>query len=94
MKRKTIALLAFLTLAASAGIFTTAYSYDGKVLGRIYDVNRRTGEIQVRDPEAAKNIRMGDKLYVRIDNEMVIMKSTEPMMTISKCRLCSRRRRA
>lgn len=63
------------------------FSTDGEQVGRIRDVNIRTGEITVESPEAAGKIMMGTKLYLRIDGKIVQMTATFPMQTVAKCRL-------
>ena len=50
-------------------------------------MNTATGEISVQNPRAGELIRMGDKLYLRIDGKVAVMEATFPMMTLCRCKL-------
>jgi len=56
---------------------------DGIVAGRIESINKKTKEVVI-NTESGKPLKMGDKIYVRVDGQPVIMKVTFPMMTTSK----------
>jgi len=66
---------------------TSLLSFDGEHIGKIGDVNRKTGEIIVESPDAAEKILMGTKLYVRVDDKVVVMTATFPIQTVAKCKL-------
>ena len=66
---------------------TMLQAFDGEHIGKIGEVNTATGEIVVQSPQAAEKIRMGGKLYVRINGNVIIMTATYPMQTIAKCKL-------
>lgn len=78
---KRIFFLFFFCLISSAVL-----AADGKVLGKVNRIDPSTGEIIVSSPTAADNIRVGDKLYVRINQEPVVIVAVFPMMTTVKCR--------
>lgn len=85
MKRKTfIAAALFFTIIFS-GI--SSYSLDGEKVGKIGEVNKKTKEIIVESSEVQEKIQIGTKLYVRIDDKVVIMEATYPMQTVAKCKL-------
>jgi len=58
---------------------------DGPVAGKIDSINKKTKEIVI-NTESGKTLKMGDKIYVRIDGQPVILEVTFPMMTTSKCK--------
>lgn len=66
-----------------AGIPLTAK--DGPVAGRVDSVNKNSKEIIV-NVESGKSLKMGERVYVRINGEPLILKVTFPMMTTSKCK--------
>lgn len=66
------------------------YAIDGAVAGKIGNVNKFTGEIVVNTGDSKSRIEIGDKLYVRIDGEPVVMKAAFPMLTVVKCTLESK----
>ncbi|MCP4137998.1 MAG: hypothetical protein GY754_43950 [bacterium] len=55
-------------------------------LGKIRKINRASGEIIVIS-SGAKRIRMGQKLYLKVNNKIVVLRASYPMMTVVKCRL-------
>jgi len=60
---------------------------DGELIGKVSAVNAATGEILVQAGEAGEKIRMGMKLYVRLNGEPAVMTATFPMQATAKCRL-------
>jgi hypothetical protein len=58
---------------------------EGPRIGKIYQVHRKSGEIVVQS--VTPDIRMGSRLYTRVQGKAVIMKATFPMQTVVKCRL-------
>lgn len=58
---------------------------DGAVAGKVSSVNKSTKEVVVNS-ESGRTLKLGDKIYVRVDGAPVIMKVTFPMMTTSKCK--------
>ena len=58
---------------------------EGPRIGKIYKVHQRSGEIVVQS--ITPDIRMGSRLYARVQGKAVIMKATFPMQTVVKCRL-------
>ena len=66
---------------------TMLMAFDGEQIGKIGEVNTVTGEVVVQSPQAAAKIKMGSKLYVRINGKVVIMTATYPMQTVAKCKL-------
>ncbi len=52
-------------------------------IGTVHNIDKSKKEIIIR----AKDVSMGDKLFVIIGNKAVIMSATFPMMTITKCQL-------
>ena len=68
---------------------TMLIAFDGELIGKIGEVNTFTGEIIVQSPQAAAKIKMGSKLYVRINGRVVIITATYPMQTVAKCKLVS-----
>lgn len=66
---------------------TLTMALEGPQVGAIAEIKHATREIIVKTPLAAKNIKMGDKLYVRVDGKAVVIQATFPMQTIAKCML-------
>jgi len=58
---------------------------DGDIAGKVSSVNKNTKEVVVNST-SGKTLKLGDRIYVRVDGEPVIMKVTFPMMTTSKCK--------
>jgi len=58
-----------------------------EAVGRIGSVNTASGELLVNVPTTGRVLRMGERLYVRIEGVVVLMKATFPMSTTSRCRL-------
>lgn len=72
-----------------AGIFEKGNEQDSfdvasRLVGKIGQVG--SGEILVYAPESS-GLKMGEKLFVIIDKEKVILEVVYPMMTTAKCRL-------
>ncbi len=82
---RRLALLLVVLFLSSA-----AYAIDGEIAGKIGSINKLTGEIVVNTGNSKYQIDMGDKLYVRIEGNPVIIKAVFPMLTIVKCRLDSK----
>jgi hypothetical protein len=82
-KISTVLLSSFLFLFISVSLLQAK---DGQLIGKISRINMQNGEITISAPNAGETIKMGDKLYSRINNKVVIMVSTFPMMAQSKCR--------
>jgi len=85
MYRKSITVLAgvMLTIALTGTLYPQS---EGERVGQITQVNMKTGEIIVGSPSAAKDIKMGDLLYVRIEYKVVQLRATFPMQTVAKCK--------
>ncbi len=81
MIKRLFAILIVLCSAASVS------AMDGEVAGKIGKIDKPSAEIAVNTGDNGDQIKMGDKLYVRIDGIPVIMKATFPMLTLVKCRL-------
>jgi len=65
---------------------TILISADGKLTGKIGSIDTGKKEIII-NIESGRNVKMGEKLYVRIDDKVVIMEATFPMLTTAKCKL-------
>ncbi len=59
---------------------------EGVKVGVVEDIDKKSGVITVSSPTAGNDIQMGDLLYIRIDGDVVQIRSTFPMMTVSKCK--------
>jgi hypothetical protein len=59
---------------------------EGVKVGVVQVIDKKSGEIIVSSPTAGDDIKMGDLLYVLIDGKVVQLRSTFPMMTVSKCK--------
>mgnify|MGYP000975969669 CR=1 FL=1 len=59
---------------------------EGIKLGTVKKVDIRSGEIIVGSSTAARDIRMGDLMYVLVEGKTLIFKATFPMQTIARCR--------
>lgn len=80
---RTFLITAIITFVA-AGILHS--QSDGVKVGEVTQIDKKAGEIIVGSPTAGADIKMGDLLYVRIDGKVVHLRSTFPMMTVSKCK--------
>lgn len=60
---------------------------DGAPAGEVASINKKSKEIIINLADTGRGVKMGDRFYIRIDGEIVVMTSTFPMMTTSKCRL-------
>lgn len=78
--------IAGMSLVLAVFIAIHLYSKNDQRLGKILSVNPSSGEIMV-SIEGEKSVKMGDRLYTRSGENIIVMKSTYPMMTVSKCRL-------
>ena len=86
MNRKNLFITAAIITALTLACFHFLQA-EGQALGTVFDINVATGEISIQNPKVGEQIRMGDKLYVRIDGKAVVMEATFPMMTLCKCKL-------
>lgn len=80
---------AFISAAVSVFILASAailMSGNGRLIGKIGSINSGKKEIIVNVGKG-RMIRMGEQLYVRVGDEIVIMEATFPMQTTVKCRL-------
>ncbi len=68
----------------SSGGFDTA---NLKKIGVVGAVSRSSKEITVNSASAGKDIHMGDKLFLLIDNQKIEMTVVFPMLTVAKCRI-------
>lgn len=84
MKYKTL-----IIAAVSIYIITLSpilMSGDGKYVGKIGSIDKDKKEVIV-NIESGSGIRMGEELYVRIDDKVVVMEATFPMQTTARCKL-------
>ncbi len=77
--------LASLCLVFIMIYYIPSYGLDGAVIGKVNSVNKKTKEIIV-NTESGKVLKLGDKVYVRIEETPVILKVTFPMLTTLKCK--------
>ena len=66
---------------------------EGPRMGKVYQINRSSGEIIMQSSVQAHEIRMGMRLYTRIDGKAAVMKATFPMQSVVKCRIEGRHRK-
>lgn len=79
----------FIAVAASMILISLGpilMSDDGKYVGKIGSIDKDKKEVIV-NIEGGWSIKMGEQLYVRIDDEVVIMEASFPMQTTTKCKL-------
>ncbi len=87
MKKYFLSVIIFLLFISVLQI-SDVYAQEYKRLGKVYRINPNR-DILINSPNAFQSFKMGDKVYIIIDNKPVIMTVTFPMMTIAKCRLNS-----
>ena len=85
MNKKIIILTSLIISLSSIAVLL--YSKDGQKIGTIKEINSASREILVSLESGSAPVKMGDRIYVRINEKPVIMKSTFPMMTVTKCKL-------
>ena len=66
---------------------------EGMLVGKVYSVNRQSGEVIVASARAADFMRLFDKVYVQSDEEKVYLKVNFPMMTTARCGITGDRKR-
>ncbi len=81
--RNTLLFITVLMLVLSGLLYSQS---EGKKVGTVKQVNKKTREIVVGSSSAAKDIKMGDLLYVRVEGKVVRLRATFPMQTVAKCR--------
>lgn len=59
---------------------------ENRKVAEVFDINLKTGEIQVASPKASEEIKMHDLLYINIEGKTVILKAIFPMMTLARCK--------
>jgi len=57
----------------------------GKLIGKIYKINK--DEIIVAVADTSSSLKMGDKLFIIVDDEKINLNVSFPMMTISRCKI-------
>lgn len=85
MKLKT-ALIAAAAALCTAAIMTFTYSSPVSI-GVIGSVDAGTGEVIVNIPGSSGMVTIGDLLFVQVNGEVVVLRATFPMQTMSKCKL-------
>ncbi len=87
LTRGTLLLGGILILLMSGYGLSTLLAVDGPLIGSVGKIIKGRGEIVVKSKKAGQTIRMGDKMYVRIDGKVAVMEAIFPMQSIAKCRL-------
>lgn len=69
--------------------FDASYSAQESI-GRIGNINRSSGEIIVNISSTGGTIEMGELIFIKLGNDIVVLRATFPMQTVSKCKLLPR----
>ncbi|PKL16290.1 MAG: hypothetical protein CVV49_17025 [Spirochaetae bacterium HGW-Spirochaetae-5] len=68
----------------SAGIANS--EPEGISVGVVQSIDLKSGILTVATSGKGDPIKMGDLLYIRVDDKVVLLRATFPMMTTSKCK--------
>ena len=74
-------------LFMSISVNSIILAEENEPAGTVASVNKNSKEIILNFADVGRSIKMGDRLYLVIDDKAVIMTATFPMMTTGKCRL-------
>ncbi|MCP4135663.1 MAG: hypothetical protein GY754_32140 [bacterium] len=65
----------------------------GKLIGIVKEINYGTGQIILGSKRIGKLVKMGDRVYVIVDDNKIYMKVSFPMQSIAKCRIAPEHRK-
>ena len=84
---KTVGSLFITVVCAASVLFTSSFLHasDGKKIATVSSIDRKKGEVIARYASAETPMKIGDKVYVRVNEKPVVLETVFPMMTT--CRL-------
>jgi WD40 repeat protein len=60
---------------------------EGEIVGKVFSINSRSGEIVVATGSSSNSIRIGDGLFVIVNKKRIQFRVTFPMMTVVRCKI-------